>query len=401
MDGSMADGWSIEQVAEFVAEVGFPQYQVRRRKQPPSHRALLCLSSWACPLSFRTVASTAADAARRCSQGTFVGNYINGWRLLNQITSSAQLSSMGIMDWDHQKAILNGIKSLREQVEQDLFNQEASMIDYAAELGLEGTAEEDAAAAKMQAIQRGRQDRRAVGEKKKKKIEDDLGLTGSAEEQASIAKMQAAQRGKQDRRRVADMKGKAIEDELGLTGSPEEQASIAKMQAAQRGKQDRRKVADKKKQKIEDDLGLTGSPEEQASIAKMQAAQRGKQDRRKVADMKGKAIEDELGLTGSPEEQASIAKMQAAQRGKQDRKKVADMKAAKAGEGGEEVAAPDVEVAPEDGAASEEPAPEVAAGEEAAPEVAPEEAAAAEEKPAEEAAPEVEAAAPEEAAVEG
>ena len=43
----------------------------------------------------------AANTARRCSQGTFVGNYINGWRLLNQVTSSAQLSSMGIMDWDH------------------------------------------------------------------------------------------------------------------------------------------------------------------------------------------------------------------------------------------------------------------------------------------------------------
>ena len=100
-----ADGWDIEQVGEFVEGL-FPQY-----KQ------------------------------------TFVGNYINGWRLLNQVTSSAQLSSMGIMDYDHQKSILGAIKQLRAAIEEDLFNAGQSMIDYddpAASLGLEGSAEEEA-----------------------------------------------------------------------------------------------------------------------------------------------------------------------------------------------------------------------------------------------------------------
>ena len=167
-----ADGWDIEQVGEFVEGL-FPQY-----KQ------------------------------------TFVGNYINGWRLLNQVTSSAQLSSMGIMDYDHQKSILGAIKQLRAAIEEDLFNAGQSMIDYddpAASLGLEGSAEEEAAAAKMQAIQRGRAGRARASEMKGKRIEEELGLEGTEEEAARIAKMQAAHRGKKDRRRVAEMKGKKIE----------------------------------------------------------------------------------------------------------------------------------------------------------------------------------------------
>ena len=82
-----------------------------------------------------------------------------------------------------------------------------------------------------------------------KNIEDELGLTGSAEEQAHIAKMQAAQRGKIARRDVAEMKGRKIEQELGLTGSEDEAAQIAKMQATVRGKKDRARVADLKTQK--------------------------------------------------------------------------------------------------------------------------------------------------------
>ena len=40
-----SDGWSIEQVADFVAEIGYPQYQVRNHcKQTPRQRALLSLS---------------------------------------------------------------------------------------------------------------------------------------------------------------------------------------------------------------------------------------------------------------------------------------------------------------------------------------------------------------------
>ena len=92
----------------------------------------------------------------------------------------------------------------------------AGEADPAASLGLEGTAEEDAAAAKLQAIQRGRQDRARVASMKEDGGgaadggEDDpaasLGLEGTAEEDAAAAKLQAIQRGRQDRARVASMK---------------------------------------------------------------------------------------------------------------------------------------------------------------------------------------------------
>ena len=67
-----------------------------------------------------------------------------------------------------------------------------------------------------------------------------LGLTGDPEEDAAAAKLQAMQRGRAARREVA---GKKIEKELGLTGSPEEQEKIAKLQAIQRGKAARKAMA--------------------------------------------------------------------------------------------------------------------------------------------------------------
>ena len=65
------------------------------------------------------------------------------------------------------------------------------------------------------------------------KIEKELGLEGTEEEEAAIAKMQAVQRGKIARKEVEGLK---IEKELGLEGTEEEEAAIAKMQAVQRGK---------------------------------------------------------------------------------------------------------------------------------------------------------------------
>ncbi len=70
-------------------------------------------------------------------------------------------------------------------------------------LGLEGTAEEEKAAAKLQAIQRGKQARKDV---EGLKIERSLGLSGSEEEAAAIARLQAVQRGKQARKDVKGMK---------------------------------------------------------------------------------------------------------------------------------------------------------------------------------------------------
>jgi hypothetical protein len=60
------------------------------------------------------------------------------------------------------------------------------------------------------------------------------------EKQAAAKKMQAVQRGKMGRKQVAGMK---IEAELGLTGSEDETAAIAKMQAMHRGKTSRKEMA--------------------------------------------------------------------------------------------------------------------------------------------------------------
>ena len=70
----------------------------------------------------------------------------------------------------------------------------------------------------MQAATRGRQDRKRVQEMRAAQggdaeaAEEDpaasLGLEGSAEEDAAAAKLQAMQRGKQDRAKVAELKGK-------------------------------------------------------------------------------------------------------------------------------------------------------------------------------------------------
>ena len=183
---------------------------------------------------------------------------------------------------------------------------------------------EDQAAARIQAIYRGKKARKRV---RGIRIEQELGLTGSAEETRQIEKMQARHRGRKDRQRVKAMKGRQLEEDLGLTGSEDEARQIAKLQAAQRGKLERKKLAERKAKRIEDDLGLTGSEDEARHIARIQAAQRGKHDRQRVAELRGKRIEEELGLTGSDEEAKRIAKLQAAQRGKLERKKLAQMKA--------------------------------------------------------------------------
>jgi len=132
-------------------------------------------------------------------------------------------------------------------------------------LGLnKGNAEQaDSAAAKLQAVQRGKIGRAKAA---RVKIESELGLTGSEEEAAQIAKMQATVRGKQDRKKVAELKAEKIESELGLTGSEEEAAQIAKMQAAARGKIARQELA-----------------EQQQAATKIAAVHRGNQDRARLS----------------------------------------------------------------------------------------------------------------------
>ena len=316
----------------------------------------------------------------------------------------------------------------REDTDKVARKKKASQ-EAAASLGLEGTAEEDAAAAKLQARQRGRQDRARVAKLKATQANEpelemlmeeqrtgprtprgpppaenpaeSLGLEGTAEEDAAAAKLQAIQRGRQDRARVVNMlaeeRGKKIEEELGLTGSAEETAAIARMQAQQRGRQDRKRVEELKAAQggeaeaaAADDpaasLGLEGTAEEDAAAAKLQAIQRGRQDRARVAELKqgtpnGAPTEDgtvppfsparefmpapadlpsssrsssssaksdegsekhssdedmegdgegdpaaSLGLEGTAEEDEAAAKLQAIQRGRQDRKRVQQMK---------------------------------------------------------------------------
>ena len=145
------------------------------------------------------------------------------------------------------------------------------------QLGLTGSEEETAAIARMQAQQRGRQDRKRVEDLKKGQAGDteaeaaedpasSLGLEGTAEEDLAAAKLQAIQRGRQDRARVASMKeeggGTAANSggeadpaaSLGLEGTAEEDAAAAKLQAIQRGRQDRARVAEMK------EGTLAGSP---------------------------------------------------------------------------------------------------------------------------------------------
>ena len=320
----------------------------------------------------------------------------------------------------------------RKQREDDdkVARKQRASQEAAASLGLEGTAEEDAAAAKLQARQRGRQDRARVAKLKASQANEpelemlmeeqrtgprtprgpppsetpaeSLGLEGTAEEDAAAAKLQAIQRGRQDRARVVNMlaeeRGKKIEEGLGLTGSAEETAAIARMQAQQRGRQDRKRVEGLKAAQgrgvevaAADDpaasLGLEGTAEEDAAAAKLQAIQRGRQDRARVAELKqgtangaptdgedgtvpssparefmpapaelpssrsssSSAKSDEgsekhssdedmegdgegdpaasLGLEGTAEEDEAAAKLQAIQRGRQDRKRVQQMKA--------------------------------------------------------------------------
>jgi len=102
----------------------------------------------------------------------------------------------------------------------------------------------------------------------------DFGFDGDEHHQAAT-KVQAMQRGKQDRKAVEQKKAdiaQAKEEE-------EQHAAATKVQAAQRGKQARRDVEEKKEA-----IKIEG--EQHAAATKVQAAQRGKQARREVDGMR-------------------------------------------------------------------------------------------------------------------
>ena len=92
--------------------------------------------------------------------------------------------------------------------------EDASADENGAQMGLDGTTEEDVAAAKIQAIHRGNRDRKNL-----------------AEEASAATKIQAVHRGNQDRKNLA-----------------EEASAATKIQAVHRGKQDRKNLAVKSAQ---------------------------------------------------------------------------------------------------------------------------------------------------------
>ena len=193
-----------------------------------------------------------------------------------------------------------------------------------AELGLTGSPEEEAQIAKLQAIQRGKAQRKAAAggqvtaevaeadaadAAQEDKILGELGMT-KEEGEAAALKIQAMQRGKLARRAqaggTAEAEAPAEAGAFGFTGSEDEMTAAQKIQAMQRGKLARREMDD-----------------QSAAATKMQAVQRGKAGRKSVS---GRKTADELGLTGSEEETAAAAKIQATQRGKKTRREMVALK---------------------------------------------------------------------------
>ena len=99
-----------------------------------------------------------------------IAKYVVGKALINQGLNPAETA---LKEAASEAARQAGVKRARD-VESA---SDAGNEDPAASLGLEGTAEEDAAAAKLQAIQRGRQDRARVAEMKEDATSADVGGT--------------------------------------------------------------------------------------------------------------------------------------------------------------------------------------------------------------------------------
>jgi len=199
-------------------------------------------------------------------------------------------------------------------------NAQAFMIELLAKgdpfADIEPAPDSDAAAAKMQALQRGRLERKKQAEKKAaaKAAED-------KEQAEAAAKMQAVRRGHADRKAV---QAKKLEQE---NQKKAEQEAAVKMQAMQRGNMARKSASgdaavaaapanpaapEASAPPPEDELaGLPSeagaNPEMDAAAAKLQAAKRGKEAR------------DEY-MKQRKERQEAATKMQALQRGKNARK---------------------------------------------------------------------------------
>ena len=139
--------------------------------------------------------------------------------------------------------------------------------------------EKNAAAARIQAIQRGKNDRRRVEELQQQRAADEAArrerlrveADEQAEQEAAARRIQAIQRGKQTRATQQAAKEARLERQA-REAARKEHDSVARVQAMQRGKVSRRKVA---KQQEENKRR-----EEETAAIRIQAMHRGKMGRR-------------------------------------------------------------------------------------------------------------------------
>jgi len=195
--------------------------------------------------------------------------------------------------------------TLQAITEQVLTKRPANPVQFLIELLAKGDltadvdgGDEEAAAAKMQALQRGKKARQQAAAKKQAK--EDKKQAEAATQMQSIRRGQMERKAMKEKRLEAEqaMKEEAmVEEQAAPTEEgavdPEQAAAAAKMQALQRGKKARDEYMAQRQEKAEQDAAAT----------KMQAVRRGQAERKERA-----------------EEAAAATKMQALQRGKNARK---------------------------------------------------------------------------------
>eukprot|EP00931_Biecheleriopsis_adriatica_P043750 TRINITY_DN24_c0_g1_i1.p1 TRINITY_DN24_c0_g1~~TRINITY_DN24_c0_g1_i1.p1 ORF type:complete len:1146 (-),score=312.83 TRINITY_DN24_c0_g1_i1:153-3293(-) len=148
------------------------------------------------------------------------------------------------------------LEAIKQRVARVLFiasmdnSFENAVTEVVQEPFLLGTAEETAAATKIQALRRGKTERAALEKQKK-------------EENAAALRIQAIQRGKQERRLVEKQK-------------QEETAAATRIQAIQKGKKTRREVEKHKEEEKQ-------RKEEAHAATRIQAIHKGKKTRKEVA----------------------------------------------------------------------------------------------------------------------
>mmetsp|Transcript_15336 Transcript_15336/g.33151 ORF Transcript_15336/g.33151 Transcript_15336/m.33151 type:complete len:614 (+) Transcript_15336:614-2455(+) len=220
--------------------------------------------------------------------------------------------------------------------------------------------QQEAAATKIQSIQRGKRDRAVVAarreELKSKYQQPEAVQEASPEEQEAAAlKIQSIRRGKKSRGEVAAMKASqvpakdsaAIEEPSGVAAGvqeatlEEQEAAAIKIQSIRRGNKSREELASKAKERENatqneaNDVAPVAEAtlaEQEAAALKIQSIRRGQKGRESVAALKAKTSADDSTVAdaapeASLEEQEKAAtKIQAIHRGKHSRAEVAALR---------------------------------------------------------------------------